>query len=315
MPAACKILVTGGAGFLGSHLVDALVAEGHGVTVLDRAPSRWLDGARANVRTVQADLADLDALTAAVQGHDAVYHLAGFADLNAAKSQPLATVHANIVGTVNLLEAMRMQGVQRFVFASTVYVYSREGGFYRASKQACENYIEEYQRRFGLRYTVLRYGSLYGPRADAANGVYRLLRAAIADGAIAYTGKAEDMREYIHVEDAARLSVEALAPQFEGKHVMLTGPAPLRAGDLFTMFSEMLGRAVAVDYQPVEGPGSGHYSVTPYAYTPKPGRKLVATNYVDMGQGILQMIEEIHCELHAADEASAAATPPPGARP
>ena len=82
---------------------------------------------------------------------------------------------------------------------------------------------------------------------------------------------------------------------------MLTGPAPLRAGDLFTMFSEMLGRPVSVDYKHVDGPGSGHYSVTPYAYTPKPGRKLVATNYVDMGQGILQMIEDIHRELQAAD--------------
>lgn len=315
MPAGRNILVTGGAGFLGSHLVDALVADGHRVTVLDRAPSKWLNVHSTKVRAVQADLADLDALNAAVKGHDAVYHLAGFADLNAAKSQPLATVHANIVGTVNLLEAMRTQGVQRFVFASTVYVYSREGGFYRASKQACENYIEEYQRRFGLRYTVLRYGSLYGPRADAANGVYRLLRAAIAEGTIAYTGKAEDMREYIHVEDAARLSVDALAPQFEGKHVMLTGPAPLRAGDLFTMFGEMLGRTVEVDYKPVDGPGSGHYSVTPYAYTPKPGRKLVATNYVDMGQGILQMIEEIHRELQDAEQADREMPPPSTVRP
>jgi UDP-glucose 4-epimerase len=286
-----KVLVTGGAGFLGSHLVDALVERGHEVTVFDRVRSRWLP---AGVTHVEGDLLDGATVARAVAGVDAVYHLAGFADLNAAKTRPLDTVTANIGGTVNLLEAMRAAGVHRFLFASTVYVYSREGGFYRCSKQACESYIEEYGLRFGLRYTVLRYGSLYGPRADAANGVYRLLRQAIDEGRVAYTGEPDDMREYIHVEDAARLSVDALAPEFEGKHVLLTGPSGLRAHDLFMMFQEILGRPVAVDYRKADGPGSGHYSVTPYAFTPKPGRKLVTTHYVDMGQGLLRMIEEIH---------------------
>ena len=288
-----RILVTGGAGFLGSHLVDALVDAGHEVSVLDRIASRWLP---AKARMISGELADGAILAEAVRGQDAVYHLAGFADLNAARTRPLETVHANVIGTVNLLEAMRFAGVGRFLFASTVYVYSREGGFYRCSKQACESYIEEYERAFGLRYTVLRYGSLYGPRADRSNGVYRLLVQAMQEGRIAYTGGPDDIREYIHVEDAARLSVDALAADYEGKHVLLTGPSALRAGDLFTMFQEILGRPVEVDYRDAGGPGSGHYSVTPYAYTPKPGRKLVTTHYVDMGQGLLRMVEDIHRE-------------------
>jgi UDP-glucose 4-epimerase len=293
-----QILVTGGAGFLGSHLVDALVARGHAVTSFDRVRSRH---APAGVRQIEGELGDAGAVAEAVHGQDAVYHLAGFADLNAAKTRPLDTVIANIAGTVGLLEAMRAAGVHRFLFASTVYVYSREGGFYRCSKQACESYIEEYGLRFGLRYTVLRYGSLYGPRADAANGVYRLLRQAHDEGRITYTGTADDIREYIHVEDAASLSVDALAADFEGRHVLLTGPSALRAGDLFTMFSEILGKTVEIDYRAAEGPGSGHYSVTPYAFTPKPGRKLVTTHYVDMGQGLLRMVEEIHDHRHGGD--------------
>lgn len=292
-----KVLVTGGCGFLGSHLVDALLERGHDVTVFDRSRGRagW-QPARA-VRFAVGELGDAAALAEAVAGCDAVYHLAGFADLNAAKTQPLATAHANILGTLNLIEAMRAAGVPRLLFASTVYVYSREGGFYRVSKQACESYIEEYERRFGLRYTILRYGSLYGPRADASNGVYRLLRQAIEGKALAYTGGPDDIREYIHVEDAAALSVDALEASYEGKHVLLTGPSATRAGDLFTMFQEILGRPVAVEYRQAEGPGSGHYAVTPYAYTPKPGRKLVTTNYVDMGQGLLRMVEDISREL------------------
>ncbi len=287
-----KITVTGGSGFMGSHLVDALVDQGHEVTVFDRVASRYLP---SGARMVTGDLADAATLAAVVAGSDAVYHLAGFADLNAARTRPLETVQANLIGTLNLLEAMRAHGVTRFVFASTVYVYSREGGFYRCSKQACESYIEEYARSFGLRYTVLRYGSLYGPRADRSNGVYRLLAAAMQEGRIAYTGAPDDIREYIHVEDAARLSADALAPEFEGQHLLLTGSAPTRAHDLFTIFQEILGRRVEVDYRIPEG--SGHYAVTPYAYTPKPGKKLVTNHYVDMGQGLLRMVEDLHREL------------------
>jgi UDP-glucose 4-epimerase len=276
---------------LGSHLVDALTERGHDVVVFDQVASRWLP---QGARMIIGDLADSASLATLVDGADAVYHLAGFADLNAARTRPLETVHANIVGTINLLEAMRAHHVDRFLLASTVYVYSREGGFYRCSKQACESYVEEYARSFGLRYTVLRYGSLYGPRADAANGVYRLLAAAMQEGRIAYTGAPDDIREYIHVEDAARLSTDALAPDYEGQHVLLTGPAPTRAADLFMMFQEILGRRVDVAYQ--DG-GAGHYAVTPYAYTPKPGRKLVTTHYVDMGQGLLRMVEDLHHEI------------------
>lgn len=283
-----KVLVTGGSGFMGSHLVDALLARGHEVTVFDRVRSRWTpDG----VRTVLGDLRQPATLTDAIAGQDAVYHLAGFSDLNAGKTRPIETIELNILGTLHVLEAMRAAGVDRFLFASSVYVYSREGGFYRCSKQACEGYIEEYGRAYGLRHTMLRYGSLYGPRADMTNGVYRLLATAMREGRLHYSGAPDDIREYIHVEDAARLSVDVLDPAWIGQSVLLTGASPTRAGDLFTMFGEILGRKVDVDYKQSEG--SGHYAVTPYAYTPKPGRKLTSNAYVDMGQGLLRMVEEI----------------------
>ena len=288
-----RVLVTGGSGFLGSHIVDALIAAGHSVTVFDKAASRYLpEGATMRV----GDLLDRDAVTAAVQNADVVFHLGGFADLNAARTRPLDTVQVNIVGTVNLLDAAADAGVERFVFASTVYVYSREGGFYRCSKQACESYIEEYRRARGLRYTIVRYGSLYGPRSDSTNGVHRLLETAMHDKAIEYGGSPDDLREYIHVEDAARLSADILGHDFEDARVLLTGNTALRASELFTMFAEILGHEVAVTYGESK---QGHYSVTPYAYTPKPGRKLATNHFVDMGQGVLQLVERIH---HAAQE-------------
>lgn len=290
---SARVLVTGGAGFLGSHIADTLTAAGYAVTIFDQRPSPYR---HPEQQMVVADMLDETAVRDAVAGCQAIFHLAALADLNAASRRPQRTAELNIMGTLNFLEAAREAGVSRFMFASTVYVYSRAGGFYRCSKQACETFIEEYQRQYGLDYTILRYGSLYGPRADASNGVYRLLLQAATEGTIAHNGLPEDSREYIHVEDAARLSVAALAERYANQHLVLTGHHPIRLRDLFTMFGEILGRELAVDYTAVAGEQNNHYQVTPYAFHPRVGRKLTTNYYVDMGQGLLQMLEQLYEE-------------------
>lgn len=282
-------VVTGGAGFLGSHLADELAGRGHRVIVFDRKKA---DDLPEGQRQAVGSLDDFDLLCRTIEGADYVYHYAALSDLNRARDLPRETVQANVAGTVNVLEAARRAGVKRFVFSSTIYVYSDEGSFYRASKQACEAYIEEYQRRYGLAYTILRFGSLYGPRADEGNGVYRLLRQAAREGNIRYFGDPEDAREYIHVADAARLSVDILEPEYANQHLVITGHYPMRARDLFTMFSEILGREIAVEYATPEIP-DGHYRITPYHFHPRAGKKLTSNLYVDFGQGILQVLEQI----------------------
>jgi UDP-glucose 4-epimerase len=290
-----RSVVTGGSGFLGSHLADELTARGHQVIVFDQTPSPYL---RPEHEQVTGAMEDFDLLCRVFQGTDYIYHFAALADLNKARDLPRETVAINVAGTVNALEAARRAGVKRFLFSSTIYVYSDEGSFYRASKQACEAYIEEFERRFGLAYTILRFGSLYGPRADASNGVYRLLHQAATAGTVRYMGHPDDAREYIHVADAARLSADALAPEFENQHLVITGHSATRARDLFTMFSEILGREVQVEYADPDVP-DGHYRMTPYRFHPRVGRKLTSNLYVDFGQGILQVLEQIHHEDRA----------------
>jgi UDP-glucose 4-epimerase len=180
------------------------------------------------------------------------------------------------------------------VYASSVYVYSREGGFYRCSKQAAENYVEEYQRAYGLDFTILRYGSLYGPRADETNGLYRIVRDALAEGSITYEGNPESVREYIHVEDAARASVLALSDDFRNESVVLTGHQPMRVLDLLKMLAEIMGMPDAVVFRDEEY--AGHYVRTPYAYLPKLGRRYTPPLHVDLGQGLLQLIDDVRTD-------------------
>jgi UDP-glucose 4-epimerase len=289
-----KVLVTGGSGFLGSHIADALTNIGHDVLVFDKEISPWL---RPEQRFVQGDINDEAALAVLLADVDYVYHLAALADLNRAKELPTETVAINILGTVNLLKQCVKNKIKRFVFGSTVYVYSREGGFYRCSKQACENYIEEFNKKYQLDYTILRYGSLYGKRSAMTNGVYKLLHQFMNSDELSFPGSIDEKREYIHVEDAARLSAKIMEnDEFKNRHLIISGNDHLRIDELFSMFSEILNRNVNINYDGSLAGRTAHYKLTPYAYTPKLGHKLISNDYVDMGQGIIQLIEEIHME-------------------
>jgi UDP-glucose 4-epimerase len=283
-----KACVIGGSGFLGSHVCDQLSDAGYAVAILDRIASPWQ---RSDQQMLVGDLLDEALLDQAIAGSEVVYNFAAIADLNKALATPVETARVNVLGNVVVLDACVRHSVRRFVYASTVYVYSRDGGFYRCSKQAAEQYVEEYQSAYGLDYTILRYGSLYGPRSDSSNGLLRIVREAVEKGVIRYEGSPEAMREYIHVEDAARASVVALGPEFCNSSVVLTGQEAMRVLDLLKMLAEILGVTAPVEF--VEAQYEGHYVRTPYAYQPKLGRKYVPPMHVDLGQGLLQLIGEI----------------------
>lgn len=289
--------VIGGSGFLGSHVADQLTANGYLVRIYDAVVSPWL---LPTQEMIVGDILDKEQLEKAIAGADVVYNFAALADLNQALNKPVETIKVNILGNALVLEACRTNRIKRFMYASTVYVYSREGGFYRCSKQAAEHYVEEYNRVYDLDYTILRYGSLYGPRADQQNGLYRIVREALDTGKVRYQGSPETLREYIHVEDAARASVIALGNDFLNQSIVLTGQEPMRVHDLLKMLGEILGLTDAVEFVP--GELVGHYIRTPYAYLPKLGRKYVMPMHVDLGQGLLQLIDEIRMSLNANKE-------------
>lgn len=287
-----KAIVLGGSGFVGSHVADALVDAGHQVTIFDRSPSPWL---RDGQEFVTGDATDLESVVTAVEGHDLVYNFAGIADIDECRRRPVDTVSVNVLGNVHALEAARIAGASRYLFASTIYVASESGSFYRASKQASEMYVEEYSREHGLPYTILRYGTLYGRRAGETNSVHRYLRQALQERRVHAVATGEELREYIHVEDAARLSVEVLSDEFVDEQVVLTGHHAMRFRDLMRLIQEIVGPDVTIEMTPPsDDADSAHYSITPYHFRPKLPRKLVSTHYTDLGQGLIDCLDELH---------------------
>lgn len=293
-----KAVVIGGSGFLGSHLADVLTESGYAVSIFDVRPSPWL---KSNQEMILGDIGDAGALHECMTGARYVYHLAGIADIDEAAKSPRVTVEKNIIGSTVVLECCLSAKVERILFASTLYVYSQQGSFYRVSKQAVELLIEAFHERYGLEYTILRYGSLYGPRAQEWNGLKRYVTEAVKQGRIVYPGTGEERREYIHVQDAARLSLVALDSEYANQYLTLTGTQVLNSSELLQMIQEILGGKVELELRP-ELSDPAHYETTPYRFTPRVARKMVPNIFIDIGQGILDLVEEVYHENAASVE-------------
>lgn len=291
-----RIIVIGGGGFLGSHVADALSEAGYSVTVVDQTPSRWL---RPDQQMEIADIRDRSALVKAFEGGEAVINFAGIADIAAANADPLATAEINLTGTLQSIEAALSVGIKRYLFASTVYVYSDLGGFYRASKQSCEAFIETYGQERGLDYTILRYGTLYGRRAGPTNRIHSMILSAVGSSRISYPGSGEALRDFIHVRDAARMTVRTLSPEYSKRHLLITGQERMRVKDVAAMIAEILPEKISLEF--AEGEPEGHYHLTPYTFAPRLGHKLVPSDYIDIGQGLLDCIQEVWEQEHKGE--------------
>ena len=294
MPSRKKVVIFGGSGFLGSYVADELTRRGYSVLIADIVKSKYIQESQ---EFIEVNILDIKNIESIIVDAVIVYNFVAIANLDDAIHDPINAMNINVMGNLNILEACRNNGdIERFVYASSAYALSNEGSFYGISKQSSEKLTEEYYKRYGLKYTVIRYGSLYGERASHNNYIYNLLKDAIENGELHYKGDGEDLREYIHAADSAKLSVDILEDkQFENQHIILTGTERLKRIELLTMINEIMQNKL--DVKQVSDDNMGHYKITPYSYHPTVAKKLVANPYIDLGQGLLECIQEIHNEL------------------
>lgn len=291
-----KVLVFGGAGFIGNHVVSELVKAGYEVGIFDKIAPKEDFGCTV----FTGDILDKKQVASAMQNYSVVYNFAGWADLETSVHHPVEVVQNNVLGNTIIMEEARKQSMKRYVYASSMYVFSKAGSFYRASKQACELIVEEYQKQFDLDFTILRFGSLYGPGAKAGNAIFDMLTQAVTTKQIQYWGTGEELRQYIHVNDAARGSVEILSEDFANQYVILTGSEDVRIKDLLTMMNEIMGNSLELRFTP-KTRSDYHYKITPYSFNPRLGKKLIFRTYTDIGQGLLQCVQDVFENFHAEE--------------
>ena len=225
------VLVTGGAGFIGSNLVDALLAKGHAVRILDDMST----GKRCNlpmdnpkVELIEGDVADAALVARVMAGCSAVVHLAAVASVQASVDDPVRTHQSNFIGTLNVCEAMRESGVKRVVFASSAAVYGNNGEGesivedtpkapltpYASDQLASEYYLDFYRRQHGLEPAIFRLFNVFGPRQDPSSpysGVISIFSERAVKGLpITIFGDGEQTRDFIYVGDLVNILVQAV---------------------------------------------------------------------------------------------------------
>jgi UDP-glucose 4-epimerase len=225
---ALRALVTGGSGFIGSHVVDHLLAEGHEVRIFDLLP--WAYEERDGCEAVVGDLLDPDVLRSAAEGCDVIVHLAAAADVGLVAKNPTGAERLNARGTLNVLEAARATGA-RVIYASTIWVYSDvvesdvdedsqlalPSHLYTATKLAGEMYCRAYEQLYEVSTTILRFGIPYGPRARPAAVLPIFVNKALAGEPLTIAGDGMQTRRFVYVEDLADGVVRALAPEAVGR--------------------------------------------------------------------------------------------------
>jgi UDP-glucose 4-epimerase len=265
------VLITGGAGFIGSHLADALLAKGHAVRILDDLST----GKRSNlalnnplIELIVGDVADAALVSRTAAGCKAVVHLAAVASVQASVDDPVRTHQSNFIGTLNVCEAMRQAGIKRVVFASSAAVYGNNGEGeaisediakapltpYASDKLASEYYLEFYARQHGLEPAIFRFFNIFGPRQDPSSpysGVISIFAERAQKGLpIAVFGNGEQTRDFFYVGDVVKLLMQALElPQVEAGAVNVGLNSATSLNQLLAALAEVVGTALAVTYQ------------------------------------------------------------------
>ena len=287
-----KVIVFGGFGFLGYYLIKELLERNYEVTVADVSRSKDLE---LEVNYIYCDISNKqNVLDAFKQDRfNYVYNLAGFANLDKAIENPIKTIELNVVSNMYIVESCIKSNITNYFYASSAYALSNKGSFYGISKLASEKIIEEYHKKHNLPFVILRYGSVYSERDYENNYVYNLVKEAVLKKKINHCGDGNEIREYIHASDAAKLSVDVLeTDKYNNTHVILTGNERMYRKELFYMINEILNNTVDIT---MNNNGYGnHYKFSPYSFEPSVSKKLIANPHIDMGQGLLECIRAVH---------------------
>lgn len=264
-----NILVTGGAGFIGSHLVRHLLAKGEKVTALDNLSTGLAENLPPEAEFIEMDILDERLKKVVAAGaFDAIVHLAAQTMVDISVKDPLFDARENLLGTVHVLEAARAANVKRIVFASTAAAYGdvkeddlpvREAqptepmSFYGLSKLSVEKYLAMYHQLYGLEYVVLRFANVYGERQGdgGEGGVISIFAKAVAEGRdITIYGDGEQTRDFVYAGDIAEGILAALRTEEVNAAYNLSTQTETSLRELVSLLAEICGREIVPKYGP-----------------------------------------------------------------
>ena len=280
-----NILIIGGSGFLGSHVSDEFSKKNYKVTIVDKKKSKYIN---KNQKFINLDLKNIKRLSKEIKKFDIIYYFADIADIQESKKNYMSTINQNLIILTEILKLIVNSKVKNFVYASSLYVFSEAGSFYRATKQCAEILIKEFSKVGNFSYKFVRYGSLYGERAQEWNGISKFISQIKVKGAVTYQGNGKEVRDYVHVKDAAKLSVKIIEDKIHENAVSILGQKSITVDQLFDLLFEISGKKKKVKYLKKIN-SDDHYGFSPYRYIPENSIKLTSNKSIDLGEGILRL--------------------------
>lgn len=306
-----RILITGGAGFIGSHTADYLLKQGHQLVILDNLSSGKIDNldlSQPGIELIEGDVLELPLLESLVNDTDAVLHLAAIASVPYSLEHPIYSFQVNTQGALHVFEAVRKTGRDiRIVYASSAAVYGDASELpcrddqplmglpqspYALQKLQVEQYADLYERVFGIKSLGLRYFNVYGPRQDPSSPysgvISRYLDATGAKESIRVFGDGEQSRDFIHVSDIARANQLALESDFHGVLNVATGQAQTLMQLIGHIKQARQGETLKVEMLPARSGDIRHS----YAAVEQASQQIGFSSSVSLAQGIEQLINQ-----------------------
>ncbi len=282
-----KILIFGGSGFLGKSLALASIEKGFNVSVFDlKNPEiddvNFLKGNISNPSDFEN-----------IGKYDYVINLAAIADIDEADLNFKKTIEVNLIGQINILDFVSRSNPKRFLFSSSMYVFGNLGGVYGATKRASEIITQEYSKKYGFDFTFLRYGSLYGPGSQSWNSIQKYIDDIYKNKKIIHWGTGEEVREYIHIYDAANITIDSMLDEScKNKALTITGTQKVTSKEVLEMIFEMMELKPVIKFEKKND--INHYKHSPYNHNfPLTGTKLMPKSHIDFGQGIFELMREM----------------------
>jgi len=287
-----RILILGSSGFLGSHLVKFLIKNNEVVQFDVNPPLQKITGSEF----IKGSILDKTLVTSAMKDVDVVYHFAAMTDLDIVNDNPAQAIEVIVAGTSNVLEACVQERIERFIFSSSVYVYSEFGGVYKSTKQACELLIEDYNKMHDLGYTILQLGSVYGPGAKQINLISRLINEALSLKEIHHYGTGEEVRQYIYVKDVVQAAATSIDNNYKNKKIILLGNERITISELMDKIifytDSNIQKVFHNDQYGI------HYKLSPFHTNPDGAVSLKIEIPVLINSGIKKTINAIKKELN-----------------
>ncbi len=281
-----KFLVTGASGFIGSHIADYLSIKKHYVILFDKKRSKYI---QKKQKMIIGDINKSSDLKKATKNINTVFHFAASADLYYSNLEPFKAIESNIIGTINLLKSCIQNNVNKIIFASSIYARSEQGGIYSTSKLSSEMIIEKICKKFPLNFVILRFGTVYGERANSFNTVQSFINDAKNKKRIFRETTGSEIRSYIHVKDVAKVTYKSLNRKYENNYFNVVGNKSFVVKNLLNLIKNFVP-GLKINYAKKDQK-KYNYKKNPFTYKLREGKNLRLKKYIPLKTGIKNLIK------------------------